>query len=110
MSVEIGELRQALQAYHRILDLQNKFLDVEVSISLSRSLLYLYDALNFDLLSFGATYDSMCSYAEQILRCMVRAVLDGQEDRSGQSGIYIHTQILWSFSFSSIYNLPRCTV
>ncbi|CAI8052814.1 Tetratricopeptide repeat protein 27 [Geodia barretti] len=85
VSVEIGELRQALQAYHRILDLQNKFLDVEVSISLSRSLLYLYDALNFDLLSFGATYDSMCSYAEQILRCMVRAVLDGQEDRSGQS-------------------------
>jgi tetratricopeptide (TPR) repeat protein len=49
VSVEIGELRQSLQAYHRILDLQNKFLDVE------------------------------------ILRCVVRAVLDGQEDRSGQS-------------------------
>ena len=33
----MGELRQALQAYHQILDLQNKFLDVEVSINLSRS-------------------------------------------------------------------------
>ena len=31
VSVEVGELRQTLQAYHRILDLQNKFTDMEVT-------------------------------------------------------------------------------
>ena len=30
VSTDVGELRQALQAYHRILDLLNKFVDVEV--------------------------------------------------------------------------------
>ena len=32
VSTDTGELRQALQAYQRILDLKNKFVDVEVCV------------------------------------------------------------------------------
>ena len=32
VSTDIRELRQAVHAYHRVLDLQGKFTDIEVSI------------------------------------------------------------------------------
>lgn len=60
VSTDIGEVRQALQAYHRILDLQNRFMDVEVYMSLDYCVpTYTILCVSLDIEVFG---DCCCGW------------------------------------------------
>lgn len=70
MSTDIGEFEEAMRSYHRLLDLKDKFTDVEVTYE-------------------NSTWWELCVFMMfflQVLGILVGAVLQGVPDRGGRPG------------------------
>ena len=87
VSIDVGAFEQVIQALHRLMDLKEKYLDVEVCMTktnrngwtslLHPSLLNPVFNLAIQLLSINCF---------QILGILVRSVVSGREDNKGLSG------------------------
>jgi hypothetical protein len=98
VSTDVGAFEQVIQALHRLMDLKEKYLDVEVCLMRTNRSGCTCPHPSFPLLRFNTFF--------QILDILVRSVISGREDNKGLPGKYSNTRRMYHHSYTFLHTNP----